>query len=419
MKKRNHNSILVFLLISLGTYAQTPFGVNLAGAEFGSNMPGTFNSDYTYPTANELDYYQSKNLNLIRLPFRWERIQPILNGSLDSNELMRIKNFLQLANNRNMEVIIDLHNYCRYKINGTYEIIGSNNLSIANITDLWTKLSLELKNEPNIWGYGIMNEPHDLLPNASWFDIAQSIINGIRTNDQNTTIVVGGDSWSSAARWLTYSDNLKNLVDSSNNIIYEAHVYFDDDASGLYNDNYHNEGAYPNIGIDRVTPFVNWLNTNNLKGFIGEYGVPSDDSLWLVVLDNFLNHLKQNCINGTYWAGGPWWGNYILSIEPNNNVDKPQMSILQNHLTTNSNCSTLNVSSIRSPLEFYTYPNPFIDFIHIDGINNGEILYIYDISGRLITKRVLKNSRVENLGELKSGVYLIKSVNKFIARIIK
>ena len=114
-------------------------------------MPGTFNSDYTYPTANELDYYQSKNLNLIRLPIRWERIQPILNGSLDSNELMRIKNFLQLANNRNMEVIIDLHNYCRYKINGTYEIIGSNNLSIANITDLWTKLSLELKNEPNIW----------------------------------------------------------------------------------------------------------------------------------------------------------------------------------------------------------------------------------------------------------------------------
>ena len=34
-----------------------------------------------------------------------------------------------------------------------------------------------------------------------------------------------------------------------------------------------------------------------------------------------LNHLKQNCINGTYWTGGPWWGNYILSIEPINGFD--------------------------------------------------------------------------------------------------
>lgn len=55
-----------------------PFGVNLAGAEFGSpNFPGTYNTDYTYPTADELDYYKSKGLNLIRMPFSWERIQPI------------------------------------------------------------------------------------------------------------------------------------------------------------------------------------------------------------------------------------------------------------------------------------------------------------------------------------------------------
>jgi endoglucanase len=418
MKNRNHNLVLLFLLISLNIFAQSPFGVNLAGAEFGSNMPGTFNSDYTYPTASELDYYQSKNLNLIRLPFRWERIQPILNGNLDSNELMRLKSFVQLANNRNMEVIIDLHNYCRYKINGVYEIIGSNNLSVANITDLWTKLSLELKDEPNIWGYGIMNEPHDLLPNTSWFNIAQSIINGIRTNDQNTTIIVGGDSWSSAERWLQYSDNLKNLVDSSNDIVYEAHVYFDNDASGLYNDNYDNEGAYPNSGIDRVTPFVNWLNSNNLKGFIGEYGVPADDNRWLVVLDNFLNHLKQNCINGTYWAGGPWWGNYILSIEPNNNVDKPQMSILQNHIIT-TNCPPLGINEIINSSEIHLYPNPFIDSIHITGINDGTIIYIYDIKGRLITTKLLENSKIQNLNKLKSGVYIIKSNKQYIGKIIK
>ena len=100
------------------------------------------------------------------MPFRWERIQPILNGNLDSDELLRIKDFLQIAADRNMKVILDLHNYCRYQLNGIYEIIGSNNLTISNVTDLWTKLSFELNNVPNIWGYGIMNEPHYLLSNA-------------------------------------------------------------------------------------------------------------------------------------------------------------------------------------------------------------------------------------------------------------
>ena len=31
-------------------------GVNLAGAEFGTNVPGVFGTDYIYPTHAEIDY---------------------------------------------------------------------------------------------------------------------------------------------------------------------------------------------------------------------------------------------------------------------------------------------------------------------------------------------------------------------------
>jgi len=230
-----------------------------------------------------------------------------------------------------MVVILDLHNYCRYVLNGTEEIIGSANLSIANIRDLWTKLSFELNARPEIWGYGIMNEPHDLLASAPWFDTAQEIINGIRTNDTTTRIIVSGDGWSSSEFWLSLSDNLKDLNDPSNNLTFEAHVYFDNDTSGKYDQSYDDEGTGPNTGIDRVTPFLNWLETNNLDGFVGEYGVPGDDARWLTVLDNFLGHLESNGVNGTYWAGGPWWGDYNLSIEPDGNVDKPQMEIVSKY----------------------------------------------------------------------------------------
>lgn len=360
MKKQLFLFTIIIFMMSSFVSSQVPFGVNLAGAEFGTNMPGTYNIDYTYPTSSELDYYKSKGLNLVRLPIRWERIQESLNGDINSAELLRINSFLQSAQDRNMEVIIDLHNYCRYKINGNYEIIGSASLSISNIKDMWTKLSFELRDSPNIWGYGIMNEPHDLLPSTPWFNIAQEIIYGIRSSDVDNRIIVGGDSWSSAERWLQYSDNLKDLIDPSNNLIFEAHVYFDNNASGSYNQSYDEEGAYPNIGVDRVTPFVNWLEDNNLTGFIGEYGIPADDERWLVVLDIFLSHLEQNCINGTYWAGGPWWGNYKLSIEPYNGNDKPQMGVVEKYLNTNIDCSTLIYNNLNeSSTDLSVYPNPF------------------------------------------------------------
>ena len=42
----------------------------------------------------------------------------------------------------------------------------------------------------------------------------------------------------------------------------------------------------------------------------------------------------------TYWAGGPWWGDYMFSIEPQNGVDKPQMTVLVGHLSSTDAVAT-------------------------------------------------------------------------------
>ena len=81
-------------------------GVNLAGAEFTSEkIPGAYGVDYTYPTTAELDYYNSKGLKLIRLPFLWERVQPALWGDLNQTELARIDAVVAAAKARNMQII--------------------------------------------------------------------------------------------------------------------------------------------------------------------------------------------------------------------------------------------------------------------------------------------------------------------------
>ena len=73
------------------------FGVNLSGAEFGNVYPGVDGTHYGYPTEKDLDYFKAKGLYLVRFPFRWERIQPTMNGELNATELAKMKKFVKAA----------------------------------------------------------------------------------------------------------------------------------------------------------------------------------------------------------------------------------------------------------------------------------------------------------------------------------
>src|SRR5690348_2990449 len=68
-------------------------GVSLAGAEFGTQKadfcndnPGAFGRDYTYNSERTVAYFCEKNFGLLRLPLRWERVQPRPGQALDEAE---------------------------------------------------------------------------------------------------------------------------------------------------------------------------------------------------------------------------------------------------------------------------------------------------------------------------------------------
>ena len=311
-----------------------PYGVNLACADFGSSFPGEYNKDYTYPTDQDLEYWHKKGLKLIRLPFKWERLQLDLKGPLNQHDLNKMKELVRAAEKRDMVVLLDLHNYCRRYMNNEHTLIGSNGLTIEDLASFWQAIAKEFSTFKNIYGYGLMNEPHDLAPGTNWFDMAQASINAIRQVDTNTLIMVGGNDWSSAERWIEQSDTLKYLKDPANNLAFEAHVYFDKDASGTYKYSYEEEECYLEKGIDRVKPFVEWIKQNKFHGFIGEYGIPDNDPRWNETLDLFLHYLQENGINGTYWAAGPWWDTYFMAITPKEGKDRPQMPIVEKYTHT-------------------------------------------------------------------------------------
>lgn len=315
-----------------------PFGVNLAGAEFFHHKMdgvGKFNKDYFYPTVRELDYWVSKDMKLIRLPFKWERLQREVGGKLSDDEIGYIKFLLREADARGMKILLDMHNYGRRKYLGKNRIIGDTLLP-SHFASAWAEIARQLKDSPGLYGYGLCNEPHDMLDSCPWVSIAQEAIDSIRAVDMQTSIVVAGNTWSSAERWPYINAGLESLYDPSDNLIYEAHCYFDNDGSGIYRHGYDEEKAYPTIGVDRARPFVEWLKKYGKRGMFGEYGVPADDPRWLECLDLFLRYLAENGVEGTYWAGGARWNKYILGVHPQQNytVDRPQVKIMQKYHKT-------------------------------------------------------------------------------------
>jgi aryl-phospho-beta-D-glucosidase BglC (GH1 family) len=297
-------------------------GVNLSGAEFGSGS--RYGYDYTYPNSGELDYYKSQGMTLIRLPFKWERIQTSVGGELNTAELGRMKAFLDQAAARGMQVVLDLHNY------GVYgdQRLGSAGLPPQALVDVWTKLAAQLRDHPGVYGYGLMNEPAHVT--GDWRAIAQAVVDGIRATGDTTNVIVSGRGWDGAWTWKQFNADFV-INDPTGNLLYEAHQYFDRSGSGIYG-SYDHEGAYANIGVDRLQPFIEWLEQHDAKGFIGEFGVPGNDPRWMAVLENFARAMQQHGIPGTYWAGGPWWGDYALSIEPGNGGHKPQLEALRPYL---------------------------------------------------------------------------------------
>ena len=277
-------------------------GINLSGAEFGFGVGDVYGRHYHYPMFNEIKYYADRGVELMRLPFGWERMQPTLGGALDPTELGHMKRFLADAHALGVKVIVDLHNFGRYD----GQTIGSRGVSNAQFADFWKKLASAIEGSPAVVGYGIMNEPNHMGGAGIWKAAAQAAVDAIRSVDGTEAIYASGDWWGGAWSWQSLNGDFI-LRDPANNIIYEAHQYFDRDSGGAYRGSYDQEGAYPDVGVDRLKPFVEWLKANNLKGFIGEFGVPSNDPRWLEVQKRAIEYMEANGISGTGWGGGWWW----------------------------------------------------------------------------------------------------------------
>ena len=305
-------------------------GVNIAGAEFnGRKVPGVVNRDYFYPEKSTIDHFAASGMNVIRVPFLWERIQPTLNENLDGAEAKRLNDVVSNATAKGLYVILDVHNYAAYR----RQVIGSPEVPVGALADLWSRLAEEYKNNAKV-GFGLMNEPKGLSTEI-WLTAANAAIATIRQSGANNVVFVPGNGWTGAHSWLSRSYGTPNgeamlgVVDPADNYVFEAHQYLDSNYSGT-----HPECRNETVGVTTLTAFTNWLRQHKQRGFLGEFGAGSDP-VCLAALDAMLKFMDDNrdvWAGWTYWAAGAWPPRYFTSVQPVDGTDRPQMAVLLRHL---------------------------------------------------------------------------------------
>jgi endoglucanase len=343
MQKLSWLVVLVVTLIGCQEAVPTPLesqrewvwwrGVSLAGAEFavdnfGSEARGTYGIDYIYPNQQEVDYFKAKGMNIIRLPFQWENLQPSLYGSFNTVELNRLKTFVNQTTAKGMNVLLDPHNYARFYTG----VIGSSKVPNSAFANFWTRLANQFKGNDKVF-FGLMNEPHD-MPTEQWVSAANAAIAAIRRTGASNLILVPGNGWSGAFSWnnswygTSNAQALLKIRDPFNWYMIEVHQYMDSDSSGTTEN-----CISTTIGAERLGEFTAWLRQHNLKGFLGEFSAGRNEQCYQA-LDNMVAYVENNADvwrGWTYWAAGPWWGNNN-SLEPVSGRDKPQMDVLEPYL---------------------------------------------------------------------------------------
>jgi endoglucanase len=310
--------------------ATMPFlaGTNLSGAEFGTRAD-VYGKDYTYPTNSEVDYFTGKGLRVFRINFLWERLQPTLDGALSTTELGRLKPLVNYISSKGAYAILDPHDYARYND----KIIGTTGAATAaQFGAFWKLLANEFKADPHVI-FGLMNEPHD-MSTSLWLTDANAAIADIRKTGATNLILVPGNFWTGAHSWVgTASDSNSNVmggvVDPGKNFAYEVHQYLDSDSSGT-----HTACVSSTIGSERLAAFTKWITDRGARAFLGEFG-GSSDATCLAAIDDMLTYVdahRAQYLGWTWWSAGPWWGDYMYTIEPTSSgADRPQLATLVKH----------------------------------------------------------------------------------------
>lgn len=364
--------------ITSGEKTEMATGVPLHGANL-VGMEGTFAFDakagpipdveYAVHSTSIIDYLASRDVNVLRFVFSWERMQAALGGPIPAassgnyktyfDDYMRIVDYA--TNVKSMTVIVTpwqttAEGGSAGGARWRGEVVGGTTVTNAHFADFWSKMATIFKGRPRV-ALGLITEPNQ-VDTMAWFGSAQVAISAIRKTGFDGDIYVPGNGWTAAGTWeddwydaaspkhsnaygwLNARGVGKPLSDPLKKLVVEVHTYADDEAGGSSA-----TVVSKTITRQRISKLVTWAKTNHLKVFIGEIGMyaqaPNASANWL----DFAQYLNENAdtvIGYAWWACGKpgWWddvaanggGHFSLTPTGDYKVDTVNMKLFLNGL---------------------------------------------------------------------------------------
>lgn len=346
----------LYAAASDGPYVGYLRGVAVAGGSFNdgrhssgamtASSPGTYGIDWFYDVDGErrtdetgMAYLASRGIELIRVDFRWERLQPELNGPLQADEVARITAMLDAAARHGLKVVLDCHNYGHYKADDAPALesaqggwsLGEDELPYSAFADLWRRVVEEWGAHQAVWGWELMNEPvHMDAPGyptgvERWQAASQVATEAIRASEpqgQERAVLVGGYEASSVVEWARVNGDpwVDDPLGDPNRLIYVGHHYWDADRSSEYGAETPaflsgSVDAHAATVVGQLREFTSWLEEHDLRGAVTEVGWPDQAAEdWNVVADAWFAEADAAALHVAVWATGSAWGDYDLAV---------------------------------------------------------------------------------------------------------
>ncbi len=297
-------------------------GINVSGAELNAKK-SRINFDYVFPSIKEIEYFRGKGFRYFRIPVLMHRLFQFDAGQINSTPTTDWKLLVALidkASTLDAVVIVDFHQFGRTQSG----LIGRDAAATEEFVAAWSETAKLLKDRSNVI-FNLMNEPHEQTA-EEWLPAANAAIAAIRQAGAKQLLLVPGSHWTGAHSW-TKTDNarvMSGVVDPAQNFAYDVHQYLDADSSGT------SPKEVAGSGSERLKAFSEWARQNHAHGFLGEFGFSSSEAGLRegAALLKYMSDNRDVWIGWTYWAAGPWWGDYMYSVEPKSGIDRPQLDIL-------------------------------------------------------------------------------------------
>ncbi len=299
-------------------------GVNWFGIETNTHVPhGLWRRDYKEMLAQikQLGY------NLIRLPYSVQALRSSdvsgIDFSIGSNKELEAKTplevmdlIIQECDRQGLLILLDSHRLNDERIP---ELWYGDGFSEADWINTWIELAIRYKNQANVIGADLKNEPHGIASWGTnkiltdWRLAAQRAGNAILNVNPDWLIVVQGVENNVPGQKLKnywHGGNLEGVkrypirLSRRHKLVYSPHEY----GPGVYNQPYFLEKNFPKNLRDRWQIGFHYISSQSIAPIlIGEFGgrlsdTSSPEGIWQT---EFVKYIGDKNLSFAYWSWNP------------------------------------------------------------------------------------------------------------------